>query len=341
MALTLKLRSGDIEPLPELHFDAPRIVVGRAHGSDLQLPDPSVSPRHASFRERGSDYVLVDEGSDNGTFCGTSRLTRQAPQTVSDGDLLRFGRIWVEVRIGPCAGAGDSGKARELARELVEHALEQDGPPDARSQSHGMLVMLDAGSTSPAPLCLSKPRHAYVVGSQKSAALRLEDPDLPGRCLELRRQADQLWVTALCEEPQASLEGGIALEKGERTLWPRGAVLSLGERRLRFVDRTGQLLEQLERGPTERIANDASIDPPRGGPLPSEAETGTPDDTWAGDDAATGTTTPARASGHTRRWASNPGRERWTSGDALVFMLAVSVLGLSLWAIRWLAHVGA
>src|SRR5688572_16249731 len=99
MALTLKLRSGDLEPEPELQFDAPRVVVGRAQGSDLQLPDPSVSARHASFRQRGSGYALVDEGSDNGTFNGDSRLARQAPYPLSDGDLVRFGRVWVEVRI--------------------------------------------------------------------------------------------------------------------------------------------------------------------------------------------------------------------------------------------------
>ena len=77
MAFTLRLRSGDVEPEPELPFDAPRVVVGRAPGCDLQLPDPSVSLRHASIRQRGVDYVIVDEGSDAsgayGSRCGSAQ----------------------------------------------------------------------------------------------------------------------------------------------------------------------------------------------------------------------------------------------------------------------------
>src|SRR5690349_12924890 len=111
MALTLKLRSGSLDPAPELCFDAPRIVVGRAAGSELQLPDPSVSSRHASIRQRGSGYVLVDEGSENGTFCGGMRLSRQAPHVLSDGELVRFGRIWVEIGIGPAKVTADAAAA--------------------------------------------------------------------------------------------------------------------------------------------------------------------------------------------------------------------------------------
>jgi pSer/pThr/pTyr-binding forkhead associated (FHA) protein len=103
MALSLRLRSGEVDPEPELPFDAARVVIGRAPGCDLQLPDPSVSQRHATIRQRGSDYVVVDEGSENGTFAGKARLPRHAPHKLEHGDLLRFGRVWVEVRLGPAA----------------------------------------------------------------------------------------------------------------------------------------------------------------------------------------------------------------------------------------------
>jgi predicted component of type VI protein secretion system len=334
MALTLKLRSGDLEPLPELHFDAPRVVVGRAKGSDLQLPDPSVSSRHASFRERGSEYVLVDEGSDNGTFAGSVRLSRQAAHTLSDGDLVRFGRIWVEVGIGPAPSGIDVARFRELARELVEHALAQDDQP------RGMSVTLEPAGEA-GPLLLEKPRHAYVVGTQKSASLRLSG-SLPPRCLELRRHGDQLWVTRLSDDVEAELEGVGELPSGERTLWPSRAVLKMGERRFRFEDRTGVVLERLERGPTERLPEDAAIDPPRGSDVEPEIEEEMQDDSadesWAD---ASPRAAAAPAAPKPQRWAANPKSARWTSADALVFFLAMCVLGLSLLAIRWLSHVGA
>ena len=54
------------------------------------------------------EYVVIDEGSENGTFAAATRLSRQAPHTLANGDLLRFGRVWVEVRLD---GAAEIGRA--------------------------------------------------------------------------------------------------------------------------------------------------------------------------------------------------------------------------------------
>jgi pSer/pThr/pTyr-binding forkhead associated (FHA) protein len=347
MALSLRLRSGDVVPEPELPFDAPRVVVGRAPGCDLQLPDPSVSPRHASLRQRGSDYVLVDEGSENGTFAGDTRLVRHAPHTLKSGDLLRFGRVWVEVRLGPAEHPTELQASRELARRLVDAALAADERP------FGMNV---ASPGSERSLCLVEPRRPYVVGSKKGADLKLAD--VPSRCLELRRQADQLWVTLQVGASARLAERELVV--GERTAWPRSAVLTIGEVRLMVTDPTAQTLEQLERGPTERLADDVVIDPPRGSEDGSEdadeeeADDGASDEADAPDldgeaDALDldGEADAPNAAGASRdvegatiaRTAR--AKSRWSRLDAIVFFLAVGVLALSLWAIRWLAQLGS
>ena len=99
MALTVVVRSGDAATPPKVTFDSPRIVIGRGEGCDVRLPDPSVSHRHASIRQRGSEYIVVDEGSTNGTFVGPVRLSPQAPRVVRTGDMVRIGRIWLELSI--------------------------------------------------------------------------------------------------------------------------------------------------------------------------------------------------------------------------------------------------
>lgn len=345
MALTLRLRSGDVDPEPELPFDAARVVVGRAPGCDLQLPDPSVSPRHASLRQRGSEYVIVDEGSDNGTFAGTTRLPRHAPHPLANGDLLRFGRVWVEVRLGPAEQPVEVQASRELARRLVDAALEADGAP------HGMSVACAGTDLS---LRLSEPRRGYLVGSKKGADLRLTGDDVPSRCLELRRQADQLWVTLLADAEARLGERELAV--GERTAWPRSAALSIGALRLVVDDPTALMLERLEQGRTERLAEGAAIDPPSG----AEAEAGDGDGDEDGDDgdgdeesdgdwgdadhAAATAALEADAAGAPPRANARlaPARRTgWTKADAIVFFLALGVLALSLWAIRWLARVGS
>lgn len=344
MALTLRLRSGGITPAPELQFDAARLVVGRAAGCELQLPDPSVSGRHASIRQRGSDYVVVDEGSDNGTFSGSEHLVARAPHTLSDGELLRFGRVWVEVRLEASQATTDNAASRELARRLVEHALAEDAAP------YGMTVTAEEAELS---LRLDRPRHPYVIGSQKSADLRLDNPGLPGRAAELRRQGDQLWITLLSTEAGAKLDGR-ELTAGERVAWPRSAVLTLGGVRLTLADLTAQLLERVERGPTEALGPDELIEPPEG--TSADDTEDEPDDEDDYDDAvgdepddaassAMDSTGPARDSsaGVSRAPSATTqaGAARWTSLDAVVLLLAVGMLGLSLWVIRWLAHLGS
>src|SRR6188768_3225820 len=128
MALTVVVRSGD-HPTPlKISLDAPRIVIGRGEGCEIRLPDPSVSHRHASIRQRGSDYVVIDEGSTNGTFVGPVRLSPQAPRVLRSGELLRLGRVWLEVRIEH-APVTMSQKivTRDIALGLVASALSAQG----------------------------------------------------------------------------------------------------------------------------------------------------------------------------------------------------------------------
>jgi pSer/pThr/pTyr-binding forkhead associated (FHA) protein len=50
--------------------------IGRADGADIPLTDARVSWDHAVLRAEGSEWVLQDNGSRNGTFLGSDRVTR-------------------------------------------------------------------------------------------------------------------------------------------------------------------------------------------------------------------------------------------------------------------------
>src|SRR3954466_14256184 len=108
MPLTVVVRSGDLKSQATITFDAPRIVIGRGDGCEIRLPDPSVSHRHASIRQRGSDYVVVDEGSTNGTFVGACQLSPNGRRGGRSGELLRMGRIWLELTVEPVPATDDA-----------------------------------------------------------------------------------------------------------------------------------------------------------------------------------------------------------------------------------------
>src|SRR5258708_29464648 len=100
MTVTVVVRTG-AEPIGvsvSFTFDAAVIVIGRGEGSDVRLPDPSVSHRHATIRQRGSEYIDADEGSTNGTFMGGATLGALAPRILRHGDLARVRRVWIELR---------------------------------------------------------------------------------------------------------------------------------------------------------------------------------------------------------------------------------------------------
>src|SRR5260370_20716165 len=83
-----------------LTFDGTqRVVIGRGAGSDVRLPDASVSHRHASIRAQGADFAVIDEGSTNGTFVGSVRIAPHTSRIIRSGDLVRIGRVWLELRI--------------------------------------------------------------------------------------------------------------------------------------------------------------------------------------------------------------------------------------------------
>jgi hypothetical protein len=87
----LYLRDGSDGSLRVVALDTDRMVVGRAPGSDLEIPwDPRVSGIHAYFERRGSRWVIEDDGlSRNGTFVEGERLHGQ--RRLRDGDVIGVG----------------------------------------------------------------------------------------------------------------------------------------------------------------------------------------------------------------------------------------------------------
>jgi pSer/pThr/pTyr-binding forkhead associated (FHA) protein len=67
------------------------VVVGRGHGTDLLLPDISVSRQHARVETDDDDgHRIIDLGSQNGTKVNGQRIT-ESP--LADGDELQIGKF--------------------------------------------------------------------------------------------------------------------------------------------------------------------------------------------------------------------------------------------------------
>jgi len=72
-------------------------VIGRLHGSEVEIEDPGASRRHAEIRKDGDRFLVVDLGSTNGTLVNDSPVSEQ---TLEDGDRITIGRTVIEFRRG-------------------------------------------------------------------------------------------------------------------------------------------------------------------------------------------------------------------------------------------------
>jgi hypothetical protein len=64
---------------------------GRHPDSDIFLDDVTVSRRHAEVARQGSEYVVRDVGSLNGTYVNRERIESDTP--LASGDELQIGRF--------------------------------------------------------------------------------------------------------------------------------------------------------------------------------------------------------------------------------------------------------
>ena len=307
---------------PSLTFDGARIVIGRSNGSDVRLPDPSVSLRHASIRAQGADYALVDEGSANGTWVGGVKLGPHTPRLVKTGDLVRVGRVWLELVIGHRPATHDPGLAtRDLAFALVRNAMEAMGD-DTRAR-----VRITEGPDMGAELRLVEDDRPYVLGRAETCDLPLADEDASREHATLTRHGGQIFLKDLGSRNGVYL-GDMRLTPDRETAWRPPTMARIGVSVLALDEPVGIALAELEAAPDEPLAEaDAppapvsrAAPPPPGPPPESLRELAAP---------APIAEAPVVAAAPRKR------KRVWTPADIGVVSIAIAVIAMSIAGLIW------
>lgn len=339
-----------------LTLDSPRVLLGRGEGCDIRLPDPSVSHRHASIRQRGSDYVLVDEGSTNGTRIGPLALTPHAIHTLRPREIVRVGKMWVEFVVAsdmPTRGAPLL--AKEIALDIVTRSLEKDGD-DGRPR-----IRVEEGPNAGAEVVVPR-GESVVIGRSREATFSIDEAEASRRHVEIKQRGDVLVVKDLGSKAGTLL--GDRSVGATDLVWRRGEPLRIGATVLHYDFGAAEALAEIERLPDSKITAaelraekfdslsvDAeaghSDDPASDAELPGEPVSaegldgsededaahyeGLDDDSaeWPDDEAAASEEAPPRA---TARVNSNKNLDRsadWSLTDYSVVLLALGVFVLS------------
>lgn len=250
MPVTLVVRKKGEPELEPVSFEGPRIVIGRGASCDLRLPDASVSARHASIRAHNAGWVIVDEGSTNGTRLNGEKLAVHSPRRIDTGDVLTLGRLELVVKTG-AAPVSKPEATRELALALVARSF---GDPSAARAT----IVVREGPDQGARLELVRD-DAKTVGRDPRCALRLTDRTVPPIAIEVTLASGRARVAKKDARTDARI--------GERTLdddplpWGDGMALHLGASVLVFDDPVARALDASAQGDDEKFVGKPK-DPP-------------------------------------------------------------------------------
>jgi pSer/pThr/pTyr-binding forkhead associated (FHA) protein len=313
-----------------LTFDGTqRIVIGRGASCDVRLPDATVSHRHASLRSQGADFVLFDEGSMNGTFVGGVRVAARTSRIVRSGDLIRVGRVWLEVRLDHSRITRDvAAVTRELALALVSQAIARAGG-DSTTR-----VQVVEGRDQGATLLLALEDRDYSIGRAADCELPLADGDASRVHVQLRRRGGVVTVRDLGAKNGTWLADTRLPACGE-AVWRSTQMMRLGRTVLSLVEPVDEMLAQIEGRPDEILAPDESIvPPPSSASAANDPSTARPrlEEVTIVEEGRGGSTLgpgpPARGAQRVRT--------TWSVTDVVVMSAALGLLLLSIAGLAWL-----
>ncbi len=90
---------------------AEKTTVGRVEDNTFQIPDPSVSSHHCEIILRGTDVLIRDLNSTNGTFINGQQITESV---LKPSQILRLGQV--EVRL-----EGDQSASTAAQKKTLDH----------------------------------------------------------------------------------------------------------------------------------------------------------------------------------------------------------------------------
>jgi pSer/pThr/pTyr-binding forkhead associated (FHA) protein len=319
MSITVILRCSDSEE-SRLTFDGTqRVVIGRGSSSDVRLPDASVSYRHASLRSNGADFVLIDEGSTNGTFVGGVRIAPRTSRLVRSGDLVRLGRVWLELRIEQHPATRDLAMAtRDLALLLVSRALAGAGV------DRTVRLRVVEGIDQDAVLRLEADGRAYLIGRAPHCDLPLSDTDASREHVRVVRCDVQVTVRDLGAK-NGTWIAEARLTEGRDTVWRPAQMMRIGRTVIALEEPVNDALAEIESAADEPFAPEDAI----------EAGMNDPPKPIATPPVISSSERPACQVDQREPSAAGQAR-RWSALDVVVMAAALGVLGLSLAGLVWL-----
>ena len=192
--------------------DIQEVAIGRTTGS-LQLDDPTVSVRHASFFQSSKGLVVLDHHSKNGVFVNGERV--EGGQPVQPLDIVRVGNAWFSVH-DDCLWMG---APKACAVNLLSGSFAPTGSaPVALDDAGGMAP----SATQPKPIL----QPAQMPAKQPASIQQPAEPAPIAHQAEL--EGDSLFIDIIERNVWSRMAKKTLLKDIKITVDPGDMVLILG-----------------------------------------------------------------------------------------------------------------
>lgn len=191
-----KLIIQNLKTHEEQEYSLPQdtIVFGRINTCDIELPQKSISRRHAEISREAEDYFLTDLNSGNGSLLNGKKVRPLEKNLLRSGDLLRIEDY--EIRF-------------LLADENIDHPLEEDTDTDIieiklikkmlnalDSDEHPSVEVLN-GVASGAKLNITDRKDLFIIGRDKDADLSIDENVISRHHVKLEKKWGGIVITDL------------------------------------------------------------------------------------------------------------------------------------------------
>ncbi len=213
------LRLAGSEPsVEEPLVDEETWLIGAAEDVAIRIDAPAVSSLHASLIRRGSEFVLRDNQSTNGTYVGGERIDECAIDAASQ---ITFGRKMAPTTLAALLNLAARGRASPSDAERPPQSVHDVGR-DLRPEQ--------AGSAHPEVETIAVGTQMIMIGRDAQSDVRIDDSRVSGRHARVFSNCGRLII-----EDAGSANGTYV--DGERVSWrmlTEASVVEIGPRRLRF-----------------------------------------------------------------------------------------------------------
>jgi pSer/pThr/pTyr-binding forkhead associated (FHA) protein len=313
VAVTLIVSTSGSAP-QSITLDQPRVVIGRGAHVDVRLPSREVSAQHATIRAEGSDFVLLDEGSTNGTRVNGAVVPRGRKKVLHAGDVIDIASFSLRVDL-VIARPDPPERTASLARRLLLDAL---ATADSASPAAQIIVQNGRLAGQEWPLAVSS---RLVIGRGDGCDILLDDRDASRQHVEIVRDTDGVTARDLGSKNGFLLGGRAVTERKLR----HGDEITVGRTVLRYHEPADELLRALEAGQDDVAPLRPSAPPPAtASPAPVAAPVATeePPLLTTGETASTESAKPGLSATAS---VSKSSRAR-AAGEWLILVVSVAIL---------------